>query len=101
MRHFNFVKITCWVVVVAMPPAAAQSGVHSLDTQTMAARTELVAIDTLTLSDAQFLTGDSTNAKNVERSTSHSARLRTPAARRVAARLWRDGSQHRDVVPPV
>jgi dienelactone hydrolase len=53
------------VAVFSVGPALAQSGAsfQSTDTRSMAARTELISIQTLTLSDAQFLTGDSANAK--------------------------------------
>lgn len=57
MKSFNLVP----VLAVCLLPALASAEPVSSD---MAARTELLAIDTLSLSDAQFLSGDS-NAKTV------------------------------------
>ncbi len=68
MRHLCFTQIACVLAIAMMSsrgPALAESAsaARLIDTQTMAARTELISIDTLTLADAQFLVGDSTNAK--------------------------------------
>ena len=64
----------------------------------IAARTKLNPIQTLTLSNSQFLTGDvNAQATTIAGLLANSARLRPVAAGRVSAWLGRYGCQRRNV----
>lgn len=59
----------------------------------MAARTELHAIDTLTLSDAQFLRRSRRQGNDADRTTPNPERFWPAAARHVAAWFGRHGRE--------
>ena len=85
-------------LIFALSVSVMASAAFAAQANDMAARTELHAIDTLTLSDAQFLSNDANARKTV---TTGALRIpgregRLPVG--TAARLWRNGSERRNVV---
>ena len=84
--------------VAALLVAAACSMAHAEPGRDIAARTEVHAIQTLTLSDSQFLKGDADGqGRDHLRQAADRTGHRPAAGGRPDARLGRDGPEHRDV----
>ena len=96
LRRRNVINRLYVIPIVSLvffsPFARAEPGPKDL-----AARTELHSIETLTLSDTQFLTGDANGKPTTTSGQFRSLGLRPIARHRTAARLRRNGCQHRDV----
>ena len=81
--------VTLLMSLVAAPLAVAEPASND-----MAVRIELHAINTMTLSDAQFLTGDANGKASDHRTIADRRRLGPPASRRASTWLRWHGRQY-------